>query len=468
VQGLPSGAAWRGAFKAEEDTVSLVESVGGDENREVFDVQVEGAPWFFADGILVHNCTIIDDPQTRRGADSEVERAASLQGMSDLSTRVTDPRIAAQVLIQQRLHVNDATDWALKNWRADRVHLMYPARFDPDRESSGDPRTYRGELLWPEVWSDAELRNIEAGLKALDGDRLSDYAVAGQLQQNPIPKGGGIIKREWIEAWPPTMPDGSFPGDMVNDGRIRYPAFEYVAACVDTAFTSKQQNDRSAMVVIGIFRAEGRGRIERRGDGTMVRVADDYGFPKALIMYGWAKRLELHGPPEIIPAGITREEWASPGMRARRRETWGLVETVDDTCKRYRVDHLTILTLGQGHGLEQELRRLHSDGAYGVSMEAEVGDKEARAYAVQHLFSARQVYSPMYEDGTVPTWCEPLLDELCIFPRGQHDDFVDATVGCLRHLRQIGLMERREEFDRGEERSMMWETNRRVQLPYDL
>jgi predicted phage terminase large subunit-like protein len=155
-------------------------------------------------------------------------------------------------------------------------------------------------------------------------------------------------------------------------------------------------------------------------------------------------------------------------MRARRRETWGLVETVDDTCKRYRVDHLTILTLGQGHGLEQELRRLHSDGAYGVSMEAEVGDKEARAYAVQHLFSARQVYSPMYEDGTVPTWCEPLLDELCIFPRGQHDDFVDATVGCLRHLRQIGLMERREEFDRGEERSMMWETNRRVQLPYDL
>ncbi len=411
---------------------------------------------------------IIDDPQTRRGADSEKERMESIRGMSDLTTRVTDPRISAQILIMQRLHVNDATDWALKNWPADRVHLMFPARFDPERASVGDPRTYRGQLLWPQIWSDDELANIEAGLKALDGDRLSDYAVAGQLQQNPIPKGGGIIKREWIESWPPTNPDGSFPRDMVNNGRIRYPAFEYVCACVDTAFTTKQQNDRSAMVVLGLFRAEGKGRIERRGDGTFVRVADDYGYPKVLIMYGWAKRLELHGPPEAVPDGMTREEWASPGMRLQRQENWGLVETVADTCSRYKVDHLTVLTLGQGHGLEQELRRLHSDRDWGVSMEAEVGDKEARAYAVQHLFSSRQIYGPMYEDGSLPSWLDPLLDEVCIFPRGQHDDYMDAICGALRHIRDIGLMERRESWDKAEERSLMWESNKRPAMPYDL
>lgn len=420
--------------------------------------------------IITSNC---DDPQTRRGADSEKERMESIRGMSDLTTRVTDPRIAAQVLVMQRLHLNDATDWALKNWPENRVHLMYPARFDPDRASIGDPRTQRGELLWPEVWTEEELRNIEAGLKALDGDRLSDYAVAGQLQQSPIAKGGGIIKREWLEPWPPLGSDGSFPQDMVYYGvdgrpRIRYPAMEYVVACVDTAFTAKQQNDRSAMVVLGLFRAEGKGRIEPRGDGTFIRVADDYGFPKVLIMAGWAKRLELHGPPEQIPAGMSAQDWASPGMRLRRQESWGLVEWVADTCTRNKVDHLRILTLGQGHGLEQELRRLHSDADWGVDMEAERGDKEARAYAVQHLFSSRQIYYPMYEDGTLPSWCEPLVSEICDFPRGQYDDFVDACIGGLRHLREAGLLERREEWDRGEQRSMAWQSNRRVSLPYDV
>lgn len=413
---------------------------------------------------------IIDDPQTRRGADSEIERAASLRGMSDLTTRVTDPRIAAQVLIMQRLHVNDATDWALKNWPEDgTVHLMFPARYEPDRACAVDPRKHAGELLWPAVWTDDELRNIEAGLNALDGDRLSDYAVAGQLQQNPKPKGGGIFKREWIEPWPP-LSGGAFPADMVVNGRIQYPAFEYVVACIDTAFTMKQSNDRSAMVVLGVFRAEGKGRIEKRGDGAFIRVADDYGFPKVLVMYGWAKRLELHGPPEEIPEGVTREEWASPRYRAQRQNSWGLVEWVADTCTRYKADDLVVLTLGQGHGLEQELRRLHSDADWGVTMEVERGDKAARAYAVQHLFSSRQIYAPMYEDGTMPTWCEPLITELTDFnpPHSRFDDFVDATCGALRRLREMGLMERREEFDRAEERSMSWPVNRRVALPYDI
>lgn len=413
---------------------------------------------------------IIDDPQTRRGADSELERSASLQAMSDLSSRITDPRISAQVLIMQRLHVLDATDWALKNWPTDRVHLMFPARFEPDRACDVDPREKRGELLWPAVWSDEELRTIEMGLKALDGDRLSDYAVSGQLQQNPVPRGGGIIKREWIQAWPPLKSDGGFPHDMIDArGRIIYPGLEYVVACVDTAFTQKQTADRSAMAVVGVFRSDGRNaQVIKRPDGSWIRESDDYGFPKAILLYGWAKRLELHGPVEEVPPDMTVEEWNSPGMRTRRRENWGLVEWVVDTCNRYKVDYLNILTLGQGHGLEQELRRLHHDNEWTVGMEVERGDKLARAYRMQHLFSANQVFAPQFEDGAYPTWCEPLIDELTLFPRGRQDDFVDAIMGALRHLREIGLMERRSEFDRAEENAMAWQNNRRVTMPYDI
>lgn len=412
---------------------------------------------------------IIDDPQTRRGADSELERADSLRGMSDLSSRVTDPRISAQVLIMQRLHVNDATDWALKNWPADTVHLMFPARFDPERACPVDPRTVRGELLWPAVWSDEELRTIERGLKALDGDHLSDYAVSGQLQQDPIPRGGGIIKREWLQDWPILNQDGSFPDEMVDArGRIKFPGFEYVVACVDTAFTAKQSNDRSAMAVVGVFRESGhKAQIVRRPDGSWARESDDYGFPKAMLIYGWAKRLELHGPVIEKPPHMTDEEWAAPELRAQRREDWGLVEWVVDTCTRYKVDYLNILTLGQGHGLEQELRRLHFENPWTVGMEVERGDKLARVYRMQHLFSAGQVYVPRFADSAYPTWCDPLVEELTLFPRGRNDDFVDAIVGCLRHLRDIGLMERKLEFEKAEEHAMSWQANRRVALPYE-
>ena len=404
---------------------------------------------------------VIDDPHKLDAVESDLERARTIRALKEgLTTRVTDPRISARILVMQRLHTDDATEYALSNWRSDLAHIMLPMRFDPDRPCFCDPRTERGELLWPEVWTEEAVRREER--------ELGEYGCAGQLQQMPIPRGGGIIKGDWIEPWPPLLPDGSFPRDMVTDGRIQYPALEYVCACVDTAFTARQERDRSAMVVLGVFRAEGKGRIERRGDGSFIRVADDYGYPKILLLYGWAKRLELHGPPVEIPSGMPREEWNSPEMLRARQQSWGLVEWVADTCRRYKVDHLRILTLGQGHGLEQEMRRLHADADWGVELEPERGDKLARAYAVQHLFSSRQIYAPMYEDGTRPAWCQPLIDEVTTFPRGRNDDVVDAFCGALRHLREIGMFERREEFDRAEERSVTWQPSRQRALPYDL
>ncbi len=291
---------------------------------------------------------------------------------------------------------------------------------------------------------------------------------AGQLQQRPIPRGGGIIKREWLQPWPPWNSDGTFPQDMVRQGRIQLPALEYVVGWVDTAYTEKQQNDPSAMIVLGVFRAEGKGRIEPRGNGTFARVADDYGFPKVLLLYGWQKRLTLHGPPEEIPPGVGREEWASLRYRTLRQESWGLVEWVADTVKRYKIDYLGIETQAAGHPLDQELRRVHADLPCSIETLPAKGDKWARLYSVSGLFSSGQIYVPTYEDGTHPTWAEPLVTELVMFPRAEHDEAVDVFSGALKHLRETAIFERREEFDRGEQRAMSWETNKRVNLPYDI
>src|SRR5512139_2602536 len=51
-----------------------------------------------------------------------------------------------------------------------------------------DPRKKDGELLWPG-------RMGESAVKALE-DLLGSFGAAGQLQQRPAPRGGGIVKRD--------------------------------------------------------------------------------------------------------------------------------------------------------------------------------------------------------------------------------------------------------------------------------
>jgi predicted phage terminase large subunit-like protein len=53
-----------------------------------------------------------------------------------------------------------------------------------------DPRTESGELLFPELFPESKVRQLE-----LD---LGPYGAAGQLQQRPAPEGGGLFKREWF------------------------------------------------------------------------------------------------------------------------------------------------------------------------------------------------------------------------------------------------------------------------------
>lgn len=51
-----------------------------------------------------------------------------------------------------------------------------------------DPRTKEGELLWPQRMGEAEVKKLESA--------LGPFGAAGQLQQRPAPRGGGIVSRE--------------------------------------------------------------------------------------------------------------------------------------------------------------------------------------------------------------------------------------------------------------------------------
>ena len=76
--------------------------------------------------------------------------------------------------------------------------LVLPAEYEAEHPHKcntalgfEDPRTEEGELLWADRVGYATLRKLSAG--------LGPYAAAGQLQQRPSPKEGGVIKREWFQ-----------------------------------------------------------------------------------------------------------------------------------------------------------------------------------------------------------------------------------------------------------------------------
>ncbi len=144
---------------------------------------------------------IIDDPHDAIKAESDTIRVAITHAWdTGWANRMNDVAISAVIVIMQRLHVTDMTGYLLDKPDQGWVRLAIPMRYDPDftfdagkdigRPELNDPRTVEGELLFPERFPEEEVCINE-------GD-LGPYGTAGQLQQQPNPKGGGEFRREWL------------------------------------------------------------------------------------------------------------------------------------------------------------------------------------------------------------------------------------------------------------------------------
>lgn len=145
---------------------------------------------------------IIDDPHSVDGAESEAERLSTIRTFREsVPTRLNDPQRSAIVVIMQRLHEADVSGTIL-TLGLGYEHLMLPMEFEPERRcktSIGftDPRTEEGELLFPERFPRAVVER--------DKIPLGSYAVAGQFQQRPAPRSGGMFQRgdfEVVDAVP--------------------------------------------------------------------------------------------------------------------------------------------------------------------------------------------------------------------------------------------------------------------------
>lgn len=135
---------------------------------------------------------IIDDPHSVDGAESEAERTATIRTFREsVPTRLNNPEKSAIVVIMQRLHEQDVSGTIL-SLKLGYEHLMLPMEFEPERKcvtSIGfeDPRRQEGELLFPERFPREVVER--------DKIPMGSYAVAGQFQQRPTPRSGGMFQR---------------------------------------------------------------------------------------------------------------------------------------------------------------------------------------------------------------------------------------------------------------------------------
>jgi predicted phage terminase large subunit-like protein len=174
----------------------------------------------------------LDDPIAAYDANSEARRLeAELAFTETLPTRVNND-LSAIVVIMQRLHEMDTSGLILSRGLP-YVHLCLPMRFEPGTRCvtawGRDPRTEEGELLFPERFSAESVAALEA--------TLGSHASAGQLQQRPTARGGGILRVEWLVPY------------------TSVPALEWRTIYADTAQKTGQDNDYS------VFQCWGRSTV---------------------------------------------------------------------------------------------------------------------------------------------------------------------------------------------------------------
>jgi predicted phage terminase large subunit-like protein len=175
---------------------------------------------------------IVDDPHSVKDSESEVEREFVTKTFFDrtLSSRGRALK-AATIVTMQRLHQDDLSGHILSRYREDWTHLCLPMRYEPPAPNDKgeidlatgalkleprmpvtpigfqDPRTVKGELLWPRMFDEKEVTQQEG--------QLLEFGTAGQMQQRPIPEGGAIVKLTDFEIV------DAIPGDARISARVR-------------------------------------------------------------------------------------------------------------------------------------------------------------------------------------------------------------------------------------------------------
>lgn len=319
---------------------------------------------------------LLDDPHGAQDAQSDAMRESSIEWFDMVwSTRLNDPKRDAMVTIMQRLHEGDVSGRILE--RGGWEHICLPAEYDGVKRStvlgSYDHRERVGQLLWDQRFGPEEMQRLK--------DSLGEYGTSGQLQQQPSPPGGGILKVKHFQKW-----------------RGELPAIEYIVQSYDTAFTEKTDGDPTSCSVWGVFMTKEK------------KLA-------ALLLDCWSDHLSY------------------PELRRRVIDDWSAeYASVEGKRRGKKPDAIVIEKKGSGQSLLQDL---HVANIPAHPYDPGRADKIARAHLAAPMLELELFYilESTVKPGQFISWAQPLVDQCAKFPNVIHDDMVDTFTQAAIYLR---------------------------------
>lgn len=222
LRGMPyRGSPPRSSQDVQQEYVSEITRISGEDGElvKVYDLQVSNCHNFFANGILVHNCLIIDDPVKDR---AEANSATVRQSIWDWYTSTAYTRLSpggGVIVMATRWHLDDLIGRLIENMENGQgdtfTVINYPAIAEHD-----EIHRRKGEALHPERYSLDQLKKIQKTVGSRDWAAL--------YQQHPIPDGGNIFKAEWFKYWT----ESSLP-----------PEFDQIVTSWDMTFKDSKNSD---------------------------------------------------------------------------------------------------------------------------------------------------------------------------------------------------------------------------------
>ena len=342
---------------------------------------------------------ILDDPHGAQDAQSDTMRESALEWFDMVwSTRLNNPKTDAMVTVMQRLHERDISGHILEDiggWE----HVMIPAEWDGVRRKTSlgvyDPRKKVGELICPDRFGVEEITRLK--------QLLGVYGTAGQLQQDPQPAEGGILKTKHFQLWPHDKP---------------LPQFEYILQSYDCAFTEKTSGDPTACSVWAIFTHGGQ--------------------RNAMLIDAWDEHL---GYPDLRARVI--KDWSTE---------YGGTSVKDGVRRARKPDRILVEAKASGQSLLQDLRLAKVPA---VGYNPGMADKISRAHQAAPTLELDLLWVP--ESGKNPgqpvSWAQPFLKQVGKFPVAEHDDYVDTMTQAVIYLKNDGWFELPQARDRDEPRA---------------
>lgn len=396
---------------------------------DVYDIDVEGLHSFFAEGVWVHNCLLIDDANNPNEAEIKTEREkVNALWDTNIYNRVNDGSKSLRIGIQQRTHSEDWTGHVLKrngSWspteRFGWLHVVLPAEFETDRRFvmpqplvdvlhqtfgtldgivTADPRQVEGESVHPERFS----KDYLAGERRR-WEGTGNYAC--QMQQRPALAEGSRIKRAY---WNFFRLDKGVRDDIddVSNGTIGRPRPAHCHA------------GESQLIPAA------RGRIGS-WDFDWVVLSLDCAAKKTERGSNWGM---------LAMAGRQGRRYILDD-RTRRGDIIEIVEVLRDMIRTWRPDKVLIEDKAAGEDLRLRLmgEMLKGDMPLVTLETVKVPNntgKEERLDSCIHVLANGFV---SLLDGA--EWMERLVEECAVFPNGSRDDRVDCISQCLNHYAQI-------------------------------